>query len=218
MRNLVHGVVSNDFKEAHECWQCGTPSEDSLFCRYCDSLQKPLVDYFRFFGVERKLDLDASDLQQRFYRLSRLLHPDRYTRKTAREQEYSLEATAILNDAYRTLRNPVARAEYVLKQAGFETTEPRSKNVDPELLEEVFELNIALEELRGGDESARPDLEVARDKFTAMRNKADRELHDLFEEYDSTNAKEILSQIRSVLDRRRYIQNLVSEVERELAA
>jgi len=211
-------VAHQHFKEAEECWQCGTPSETSLFCKFCNSLQKPRLDYYRFFGLEQRLNVDRTELERRFYDLSRLLHPDRYTRKTGREREYSLEATAILNDAYRTLRDPVARAEYVLKQSGFESTEPRSKNADPDLLEEVFELNMAVEELRGGDSSVRPQLEVARDKFVAMRKELDRDLHDLFEEYDATKARDVLAQVRSLLDRRRYIQNLVLEVEHELAA
>jgi len=209
--------VQDHFKQVEECWQCGTPAKMDLFCKFCNSLQKPLLDYYKFFGIERKLGLDPTDLQQRFYKLSRLLHPDRYMRRTNREQEYSLEATAILNDAYRTLRDPVARAEYLLKQNGFENDEPRSKNVDPDLLEEVFELNMALEELRSGDDSARPQLEVARDKFTGMRSEMDRDLQDLFEEYDSTQSVEVLQRIRVLLDRRRYIQNLVAEVDRELA-
>jgi len=209
--------VQDTFKHAEACWQCGTPAEEDLFCRYCNSLQPPALDYFRFFGLEPKLKLDPEDLQQRYYKLSRLLHPDRYTRKTSREREYSLEATAILNDAYRTLRDPIARAEYVLAREGFESVEPRSKNVDPELLEEVFELNMALEELRSGDESVRPQLEVARDRFTAMREEIDRDLQDLFEEYDATGSREILERIRRLLDRRRYIQNLAAEVDRELA-
>jgi len=209
--------VQDTFKHAEACWQCGTPAEQDLFCRYCNSLQPPDLDYFRFFGLEPRLKLDPEDLQQRYYKLSRLLHPDRYTRKTSREREYSLEATAILNDAYRTLRDPIARAEYVLKREGFENVEPRSKNVDLELLEEVFELNMALEELRAGDESARPQLEVARDKFLAMRSEIDRDLQDLFEEYDATRSREILEKIRRLLDRRRYVQNLVAEVDRELS-
>ncbi len=212
--------MASQFKEVvrEECWQCGTQTETSLFCRYCDSLQRPRSDYYRFLGLDQKLSLDPMDLQKRFYSLSRLLHPDRYNRKTPREREYSLEATAILNDAYRTLRNPVSRAEYVLNQRGFETREPRSRDVEPELLEEVFELNMALEELRGGDDSARADLEVARDKFDAMRAELDRNLQDLFEEFDSTGEEAVLKRIRSALDRRRYIQNLLSEVSRELGA
>lgn len=210
--------MESKFKEATECWQCGHPSERSLFCQYCNSLQKPRLDYYRFLGIDRKLTIDPAALEQRFYDLSRLLHPDRYTRKPATERQYSLEATALLNDAYRVLRDPVSRAEYVLKRSGLETSEPRSKNVAPELIEEVFELNMALEELREGEQSARPQLEVARDKFVAMQKQADQALEDLFEEYDASQATTVLAEIRNVLDRRRYIHNLVVEVEKALVA
>lgn len=218
MRILIHGLVENEFREVAECWQCGTPADHSLFCQYCNSLQKPRMDYYRFLGLERRLNLDEEDLKKRFYDLSRLLHPDRYTRKPATERQYSLEATAILNDAYRVLRDPVTRAEYVLKQSGFEGREPRSKNVDPDLLEEVFELNMVLDELRGGDESARPQLQEARGKFVAMRGDLDREMTELFERYDANPDRGILAEIRNLLDRRRYVHNLISQVDRELAA
>jgi molecular chaperone HscB len=201
-----------------ECWQCGHPSEHSLFCKHCSSLQPPTPDYFSFLGLERKLELDPGDLQQRFYRLSRLLHPDRYHQRGATERQFSLEATAILNDAYRVLRDPVTRAEYVLRENGFEIGEQRSKDVPEELLEEVFELNLALEELRSGDASARPQLEAARAKFTGMRDEVDRDLAGLFRKYDQTREREVLAEIRWLLNRRRYIRNLVQEVDKELAA
>ena len=195
------------------CWQCAEPISDSLFCRTCKSLQEPSRDYYRVLGLERhKLNLDPDDLQRRFYDLSRLLHPDRFMRKPERERQYSLDATSVLNDAYRTLRDPVRRAQYLLKQHGFETGDQRSKDVPPELLEEVFELNMALEELRGGDASARPQLEAANQNFTAMMQAADRELEKLFAEYDALPDNDKLSAIRSVLNRRKYIQNLVNEV------
>lgn len=202
--------------EPENCWQCGHRAESSVFCCFCNALQPPIPDYYRFFGLERKLHLDAGDLQQRFYRMSRLLHPDRYLRRTQTERQYSLEATAILNDAFRVLRDPVARAEYVLKDLGFSGGEQRSKDVPPELLEEVFELNMALEELRGGDASLRPQLEEARTRFLALQASIDEELDRLFRLHDATGERDLLARIRSALDRRRYIQNLVREVEKEL--
>src|SRR5439155_7087415 len=137
-------------------------------------------NYYDFFGLEHRLDLDLRDLEKRFYTLSREHHPDRFSLKSREEQQYALDATAILNDGYRTLRDPLARAEYLLKENGFDIGEQSSKNVPPELLEEVFELNMALEELRGGDDSARPALEQARDKFTGMRNDVDMQLKEKF--------------------------------------
>ena len=175
------------------------------------------ANYYDFFGLPHTLDLDLKDLEQRFYALSRQYHPDLYTLKNRDEQQYALDATAILNDGYRTLRDPLARAEYLLKENGFEIGEQGSKNVPPELLEEVFELNMALEELRGGDDSARPALEQARDKFVEMRNDVDMQLKEKFAEYDRTLDRGVLGAIRGILNRRRYIRNLVNEVERELS-
>jgi molecular chaperone HscB len=210
-------VVVLRLMEHPNCWQCGSPNEESLFCQYCNSLQRPTPDYYRFIGIEPRLRLDANELQQRFYALSRQLHPDHYTRKGSTERQYSLEATAILNDAFRVLRDPVARAEYVLREHGFDIGEQRSKDVPTELLEEVFELNMALEELRGGDESARPQLVEARNRFVGMQQEVDAELERLFEEFDRTQERGVLVSIRGLLNRRRYIRNLISQVEQELA-
>lgn len=175
------------------------------------------ADYFDFFDIPRKLALDPAELQKRFYELSRQLHPDRFTRRSSEEQEYSLRATAILNDAYRVLRDPLQRAEYVLRQEGFDIGEQRSKDVPPELLEEVFELNMALEELRMGDDDARPQLEQAGRRFAEMRDGIDRELAVIFDKYDAASSRETLAEIRGVLDRRRYIQNLIRDVQQTLA-
>ena len=173
-------------------------------------------NYYDFFGLEHRLDLDLKDLERRFYALSRQYHPDRFTLRSAEEQQYALDATAILNDGYRTLRDPLARAEYLLKENGFDIGEQGTKYVPPELLEEVFELNMALEELRGGDESARPALEEARDKFIAMRDEIDRELAAKFAQYDVAGDRAVLAPIREILNRRRYVRNLVNQAEKEL--
>ncbi len=174
------------------------------------------MNYFEIFGLDRKLTIDSGDLQKRFYELSRQYHPDRFQAKSSVDQQAVLDQSSLLNDAYRVLRDPVQRAEYVLKQEGFDIGEQRSKDVPPELLEEVFELNMALEELRSGDDSARPQLHEAQEKFIAMRNQVDSELPGLFAKYDASKDRAALAEIRGVLNRRRYIRNLVNEVEKEL--
>jgi len=169
-------------------------------------------DYFSFFGLPRKLSLDLTDLQARFYALSREFHPDRFARAAASEQQHALDATALLNDGYRVLRDPLKRAEYLLSQEGFDIGEQRSKDVPPELLEEVFELNMLLEEMPD-----RTELEQARAKFHQMQSGTDAELESLFQKYDSSGDRNVLQNIRGVLNRRRYIQNLVRDVEKALA-
>jgi molecular chaperone HscB len=200
------------------CWRCGEESHGSLFCKFCNTLQPPASDYYRFFGLERRLDIDPADLQKRYYSLSRLIHPDRYQRGTPNEKRFALDATAILNDAYRTLRDPVARAEYVLKEEGIQAAERKSKSVPPELIEEVFDLNMQLEEFRGGDSSVRPVLEAALARFRARRGEIDRELEVMFAEHDRSRNRDVLLKIRGLLDRRSYISNLMEEVEEGLAA
>lgn len=202
---------------ARTCWQCAAQIGDELFCPNCQALQPAPSDYFSLFGMPTRLALDEAELQKQFYTLSRQLHPDRFTRKSAHEQQLSLDASSVLNDAFRTLRNPVERAEYVLKREGFDIGKQRGKDVPPELLEEVFELNMALEELRDGDASVKPQLETAKGNFASMQQAIDGELQTLYERYDAAPSRDVLQQIRGVLNRRRYIQNLIRDVDKELA-
>jgi molecular chaperone HscB len=174
-------------------------------------------DYYELFGIPRSLNLSLDDLQKRFYDLSRQLHPDRFVRKPEAERERALDMSSALNDANRTLKDPIKRAQYLLKLEGFDIGEQGSKDVPPELLEEVFELNMALEEMRGGDDSARPQLEQAENNFSRMMNEVDEQLQVLFEKYDSQRKRETLAELRGALNRRKYIQNLLNEVHAELA-
>ncbi len=175
------------------------------------------MNYFEFFDLPRNLAIGLKDLEKRFYALSRKWHPDMFARKSEQEREQSLEATAILNDGYRVLRDPIRRAMYLLGLEGFETGEQGSKQgakqqeVPPELLEEVFELNMAIEELKDGDESARPQLEAVRTRFEAMRDELDAELEGRFTAWDTTRDPAVLTAIRQLLNRRKYITNLITQ-------
>lgn len=158
-------------------------------------------EYFEFFGLPRNLALDTTDLEKRFYALSRKYHPDLYARKSRAEQEEALEASAVLNDAYRTLREPVARLTYLLKFEGFDIGEQGTKDVPPELLEEIFELNMALEE---GDSSGR-------ERFLEMRADIDAEMQRKFSTWDTGRDRESLTELRGLLNRRKYVSNLINK-------
>ena len=161
------------------------------------------LNYYDFFEIPHHLSLDLKDLEQRFYALSRKWHPDRFARARAQELEEALNASAILNDGYRVLRDPIQRANYLLKENGFDIGEQQSKEVPQELLEEVFELNMAL------DESDAPAIAEAKAKFEKMQESVDQELAVKFREYDESRKREALSAIRALLNRRKYITNLV---------
>ena len=156
--------------------------------------------------------LDPVSLQKRFYELSRQWHPDRYAGRPAADQELALSNTALLNDAFRTLKNPVQRAEYVLSRHGLAL----DGQAPPDLLEEVFEMNMALDELKEGDSSVRPQLESARTGFVSTLAEIDAQLDIEFRRWDETHSDEALSQVRALLNKRKYIQNLVKTVDQAL--
>src|SRR5580700_6250697 len=135
------------------CKSCGGGAPiDVHFCPQCTKILTlgRHGDYFAFFGLPRKLNIDAADLEQRFRALSRQFHPDYFYNATPAERRASLERSSYLNDAYRTLRQPATRIEYLLKLEGLAPNSPAesSRQVPPGMLEEVFALNEELDEIR----------------------------------------------------------------------
>jgi molecular chaperone HscB len=111
------------------------------------------MDHFALFELPRKLWIEMSGLEQKFLQLSWKLHPDNFVNASAEEQERSLKRSSEVNDAYRVLRDPVARVEYLLEIEGARKEGEHKQQAPPELLEEVFELNESLDELREARES-----------------------------------------------------------------
>ena len=101
--------------ETASCWSCGT-MRAVHFCSACGKVQPPVpVDYFTFFGFPKKLNLDTAALEREFYALSRRLHPDMYAQAENQERAWGLEQSSLLNDAYRTLKDPIKRTQYLLR-------------------------------------------------------------------------------------------------------
>jgi molecular chaperone HscB len=212
------------------CWSCGAAvDEGMLFCAQCSKLQPPhSVNYFSVFGLVPRLNLDLGMLEHQFHKLSRKLHPDRFARTSDQEKEWSLAQSSLLNDAYRALREPIARTRYLLRLHGAEIGEEFAgkDRKDPsrapaDLLEEVFELNMQLEELRMGDEDAglKQSLSEARKKFVALEDEVDEQLRAQWTAWDegNENAREAAQKTMvALLDRRRYLSNLVREVTETL--
>src|SRR5438034_9421192 len=124
------------------CKSCGGGAPvDAHFCPQCTKILSlgRHGDYFAFLGVPRKLNLDVPDLERRFRSLSRQFHPDFFYNATPAERRASLERSSYLNDAFRTLRQPISRVEYLLQLEGLAARGPEeaSTQVPPALLEEV---------------------------------------------------------------------------------
>ena len=198
-----------------------------------------MTTYFAIFSLPPHLVVDTPALEKSFYALSRRLHPDRFASRPAAEQEEALAASSRLNDAYRTLRDPIARTEYLLKLEGIEQAEQSSaataqaratgttkKQVVPEdLLEEAFELNMQLEEMRvakkmgDDDPQLRKDLTAAKVDFDAKLAATDADLATLHTQWDvAADANDPAAKLAArdamvaLLNRRSYLRNLVRDV------
>ena len=231
--NATNAIASSQVA----CWSCGAATQGAHFCASCKKIQpvRREEDYFAFFGMARNLQIDEADLERRFHQLSWKLHPDNFVRATERERDLSLEMSSELNDAYRTLRDPLTRVEYLLARAGMRKEGQHKQQAPPELLEEVFELNESLDELReakqsGGDAEERAEiagrLSTAAKEFEEKLAEVDAELDSIRAKWDAALAKgadeakqrELMSRMNDILNRRSYIRNLVNKVAEELAA
>jgi molecular chaperone HscB len=190
-----------------------------------------ISDYFALFGLPRKLWIEMSGLEQKFLQMSWKLHPDNFVNASVEEQELSLKRSSELNDAYRVLRDPVARVEYLLGIENMRKEGEHKQQAPPELLEEVFELNESLDELRevkssGGDLAAlRARLETAEKNFQEKLGEVDAQLQSTAREWDAAvdasadeaARKKIMTRLNEHLNRRTYIRNLVTNVQKELS-
>jgi molecular chaperone HscB len=240
-------IFSN--QETASCWSCGS-MRAAHYCQSCGKVQPATpVDYFSFFGLPRKLNLDVPALERDFYALSRKLHPDLYAQSSETQQrQWSLEKSSQLNDAYRTLKDPIARTEYLLRLQGIDLDEQstqateaarasgktKKQVVPPDMLEEVFELNMQIEELRMNQKMGEQDpnqiedlIEQLGEHKKSLQQKlatVDQELRSGWTAWDalpekggaSDAGKSVIQQLVHVLNRRSYIRNLVRDVNAAL--
>jgi molecular chaperone HscB len=202
-------------------------------------------DYFSVFDLPRKLNIDSAALQRRFYAKSRALHPDNFATASPEKQQWSLEQTSLLNDAFRALKDPIERTKYLVELEGVKLEE-QSRNatdaargngaekkqvVPPELLEEVFELNMQLQELKAakqmGEESPEnaAELRKAKTGFETKLQALEMELRCLWNHWDAVAEKTqsgdagrnvVRDKMVDLLNRRSYIRNLVRDVNETL--
>src|SRR5205809_2302185 len=171
-----------------------------------------MMDYFEVFGLPRLLGIETAALEKIFHELSRKYHPDYFTTASAAEKTQAVRMTALLNDAYRTLRHPVRRVEYLLGLYGFK---PDSSKVPQALLMEVFEINERLEEVKAGSASLE-EADSLRAQIKEKRGRFDSELQQASLEWDElvksgqpeAKLNEQLARLTEILSESSYIRNL----------
>lgn len=209
--------------ETIRCWRCQSEVPVAVLCSRCGAIQ-PLpsqLDYFRVLGVEQNPALDESALSTRYYELSRRLHPDLYQTASVQEREASLHNSAIINRAYRTLRDPVQRGVYWLEFHG-EKLGANNNRVPPQLASLVFAVQEQLEELRdarrAGKQAEVDDaLSQLRTQLEEQRAQTQAALTRNFSRWQEHKgeASALLAELKSVLSEMAYLRTLLRDVEKE---
>jgi molecular chaperone HscB len=212
-------------RSGSKCWSCGAVAPEGDVCPECGRLQPFPAgsDHWAVLGLERRLGLDRSDLQQRFHRLNRRLHPDYFRLRSPEEQAISLEASAAVNAAYRALRDPVGRVEYLLELEAMGLGTAGQAQPPADLFEEILELQEARMELQTADAgemaALRARLEGARTELESRRARGETELTACFHEWDAgdhATRRRVLGRMRDILATRAYLRTVLRDLDAAL--
>jgi molecular chaperone HscB len=213
------------------CWHCQSEVSGEYFCERCVKVQpvSKEADYFTCLGFPRRLTIDQQKLEEKFYELSRAFHPDFYQNKSDTEQAISLSNAATLNTAYRTLRDPIQRAEYLIAIEAGAMKEIRT-SPPADLFEEILELQDILEEYRASDQSSesgrklRAQLQTAQQTLERRKHEMEAQLERLFVDWDAlqdrgeatsasrTERDRLLKHMREILSNRTYVSSIVDDL------
>ena len=213
------------------CWHCQSEVSGEYFCDRCVKVQPVSkdTDYFTCLGFPRRLSIDLKKLEAKFYELSRAFHPDFYQNKSDTEQTISLSNAATLNTAYRTLRDPIKRAEYLLDLEAGAVKEIRS-SPPGDLFEQILELQDTLDEYRAIDKTSETGQQLREklreEQHTLEQRKRDMEtqLQQIFRDWDALQERgeatsqtradrdRLLKQMREILSNRTYVKNIVNDL------
>jgi len=183
------------------------------------------MNHFEVFGLERRLGIDTEALQRRFYELSRRYHPDFHAGAMPTEQAEALAASARLNAAYRTLRDPNARNEYQVRQEEGRGTKEGATDkpkAPPELLAEMFEIQEALAEAKAGglDDATRRTLTEQRERLLARQAEEEtRLIGPLSAAWDTATREKrpaLLGEFKQALATRAYLRTVIDDLGQAL--
>jgi molecular chaperone HscB len=211
-----------DYPDIVRCWRCSHEHQPTLFCPACQAIQllPSQIDYFSVLGIPRSPVVHEADLTQRYYDLSRRLHPDLYQTGTAEEQEASLKNTALLNRAYRTLRDLLQRGQYWLELQG-ERLGKDNNRVPPELADLVFEVQEKLAEVRelrakGKATEVQAELGQIRTDLNAQMTNLRAALGENLAQWNGDRqAPKLLHDLKNLLSEIAYLRTLLRDVEKE---
>uniref|UniRef100_A0A8D2L372 Iron-sulfur cluster co-chaperone protein HscB, mitochondrial n=1 Tax=Varanus komodoensis TaxID=61221 RepID=A0A8D2L372_VARKO len=197
-RWALPGTRVHSAQPSGRCWSCGDPLAGSgspapCFCPACRALQplEPRQDLFRLIGCDCTFCVDVTLLQQCFRTLQRLLHPDYFSRRPQREQDFSEQHSSLVNKAYQTLLNPLSRRLYLLELNEVELEEGTDTEADPEFLLEIMEKNEKLSEVHNDAK-----IEEIENGIAAKQAELIASVSGAFEKDDLQEAKKLLAKMK----------------------
>lgn len=199
------------------CWSCNSEAGEHPFCPSCGKIQpgRPR-DFFVLLGLTPGFHVDEAAVEKSYRDLSRKLHPDKFAKASPRERRFSLEQSTLLNQALKALRDPVARAEYLLKSNGLpvpseESGKPGAGGRLPlEFYEEVMEDREALIEAKTEGSEA---VKRLADKIIARRDQSLATIDRSFTAWEVSGDKGKLEPAATELAKLRYYARFLDEVE-----
>ncbi|KAI9230925.1 MAG: hypothetical protein DHS80DRAFT_28376 [Piptocephalis tieghemiana] len=200
----ARALSSTQNPEKIHCWKCQKDLDQTqVHCSQCDRIQPPPISltYFDALLGSREYALDTKGLKKRFLQYQARVHPDRYNQLSSDELEYAERQSSWINQAYKTLMDPLSRAEYLLHIQGMEIEEDESSQ-DPEMLMEIMEI---MEEIEGVKEE--DELKPLSHKNLERLAEMEKALAKAFAESNLNEAKELAIQFRYY----RKIQDAIRE-------
>ncbi len=200
------------------CWSCKGPAGAGLFCSTCDALQPPdpQLNHFEMLGHTVSFKVDRALLGKAYQARQQQLHPDRFATRSARERRFSMEHVTQLNEGYRTLTDPLARAGYLLKLHGREAGDESGGAApsDPAFLMETMELREALESIDLNRDDADERIDAMRQNMEQRVESEERGIAESFQSYADSEDDAALDGVARHMDRLRYHNRFLEEVDR----
>ncbi|MBK8012577.1 MAG: Fe-S protein assembly co-chaperone HscB [Deltaproteobacteria bacterium] len=154
-----------------KCWSCGAERRDAFFCGSCEKIQPiaATTTHFDLLDIPPRFAVPSEVLDRAFRTKSKRVHPDRYGAHSSIERRLALDHTARINEAYRALKTPASRAEYLLTLEGVDIGREDARTQNPGLLMALLETQEAIEVMHDRqallDEKSR--IEARRDSLLA---------------------------------------------------
>ena len=174
----------------------------------------PGKNHFELFGLPTTFDIDTNELTVRYRELQRHVHPDKFANASDQDRRLSLQMTALINEGFHTLKDPVRRGRYLLSLRDIDLGDETDTTMDPAFLLEQMEMREELEEVRQADNPHKHLEELANRIELRLQEKIERFRSAFADDSPdgSGKARNVVREMQFLEKMRREIDNLEEEL------